>query len=330
MQKVALIGCGTMGRTHANGYTIIPEAKVVAVCDLNKEKAAALAALSGAKVYDDYKTMMDNEDVDILDICLPTFLHKKYAVDAMKRGVNVFSEKPIALTAEDAEEMIATAKKCNVKFSVGHVVRYFPSYRHVKELADSGRLGIPRLIRTTRNQGFPGWSWENWYQDYSRSGGPIVDLVIHDFDWVLDSFGDVERVFASSFNGEVPGQEHCMCILRLKNGAMAHIEGSWAYPQGSIFRMTYEVIGTEGQVEYDSLADAPIHMQTNKEGVHQDAFLNPMLGEYEPYAAEIRAFVQAVENNQEPKVTGEQALKALKVALACIESSKTQKSVVVK
>lgn len=330
MQKVALIGCGTMGRTHANGYLSIPEAKVVAVCDINAEKAAKLASLHGAKTYNDYKTMVENEDIDILDICLPTFLHKQYAVDAMKRGLNVFSEKPIALKVEDAEEMIRTAKECNVKFSVGHVVRYFPSYHQVKEMTEAGRLGSPRLIRTTRNQGFPGWSRENWYQDYSRSGGPIVDLVIHDFDWILDTFGDVERVYASSFNGDVKGQEHCMCILRLKNGAMAHVEGSWAYPQGSIFRMTYEVVGTDAQVEYDSVSDAPIHLQTNIDGIHYDTFSNPMLGLSDPYTAEIRSFILSVENNRDPEVTGEQALKALKVALACVESSKTQKAVVIK
>ena len=111
MKKVALIGAGTMGRTHCNAYLSIEDAKLVAVCDINEEKANMLCEKHGAKSYTDYETMISNEEFDILDICLPTYLHSKYAIDAMKRGKNVFCEKPIALTLEEAEEMTKTAKE---------------------------------------------------------------------------------------------------------------------------------------------------------------------------------------------------------------------------
>ena len=329
MKKVALIGAGTMGRTHCNAYLSIEDAKLVAVCDINEEKANMLCEKHGAKSYTDYETMISNEEFDILDICLPTYLHSKYAIDAMKRGKNVFCEKPIALTLEEAEEMTKTAKEYGVKFSVGHVLRFFPQYKNAVSIVNDGKIGSPRLIRTTRNQAFPNWSWENWYADYSKSGGPILDLVIHDIDWIIASFGDIERVYASSFNGKVEKQEHCMCILRLKNGAVAHVEGSWAYPQGSVFRMTYEVIGTDGEIEYDSVKDSPILIQTNNDGVHKNEYLNPMYGNAEPYGAEIRAFVEAVDQNKDVVIKGEDAIKALKVCLACIKSSETGESVTI-
>ena len=329
MKKVALIGAGTMGRTHANAYLSIPDAKLMAVCDLNAEKAEVLASRHGAAVYTDYESMVDEVDFDILDICLPTYLHSEYALDAMKRGKHVFCEKPIALTEEDAVLMARTAEECNVKFSVGHVLRFFPQYKNAVSIVKEGKIGNPRLIRTTRNQAFPNWSWENWYADYSKSGGPILDLVIHDIDWIIANYGDIARVYASSFNGNVPGQEHCLCILRLKNGAIAHVEGSWAYPQGSVFRMTYEVIGTDGEIEYDSVKDSPILIQTNTDGVHKNEYLNPMYGNAEPYGAELRAFIEAVDKGKDVVIAGEDAIKALKVCLACIKSSMTGESVVI-
>lgn len=322
MIRVALLGCGTMGRVHSGAYAKIPGASLVAVCDLQETKAAAVAAASGAKVFADFGSMMKGAEFDVLDVCLPTYLHREYAEKAMRAGKHVFCEKPVALTLEDARSMAAAADAAGVKFGVGHVLRYFPVYRSAADMAKEGRLGTPRLIRTTRNQAFPGWSWENWYADPAKGGGPIVDLVIHDFDWIIHNFGDVERVYAKSFGGKVERQDHCMCVLRLANGAIAHVEGSWAYPAGSAFRMTFEVVGTAGQVEYDSVADASVVKQTN-DGTHRIQYGSPVHGLLEPYAAEIAAFLDCVENGKEPPVDGAQAIKALEVALAAAESSRT-------
>ncbi len=323
MQRVAIIGAGTMGRTHCNAYLNIPDAQIVAVCDLDRSKAEGLAVRHGAAVFTSYEEMMSAAEFDILDICLPTYLHCKYALDAMEHGLHVFCEKPIALTEEDALKMIEKAEECNVRFTVGHVLRFFPSYSNAAELCREGRVGVPRLIRTTRNQAFPGWSWQNWYADYEKSGGPFVDLVIHDIDWIIHNFGEVERVYASSFNGKVERQEHGIAILRLKNGTICHVEGSWAYPKGSVFRMTYEIAGTDGDIEYDSVKDAPVWIQSSEDGQYRSDFLNPMSGPVEPYMLELKSFINAVEEGREPLISGQEALSALRVSLAALESSRT-------
>lgn len=323
MVRIALIGCGTMGRTHLSGYEKIEAAKVCAVCDLDREKAAKASNNHDAAVYTDFKTMMEEEQFDVLDVCLPTYLHREYAVFGMKAGKHVFCEKPVALTVEDAEEMVRTARECGVKFSVGHVLRFFPAYINAVEQIQSGRLGAPRLIRTTRNQAFPQWSWEGWYKDYAKSGGPIVDLIIHDFDWILHNFGEAERVYAKSFNAAVKEQEHCMAVLRLKNGTIAHVEGSWAYPAGSPFRTTFEIVGTRGQVEFDNLDTSPVVKQTCENGVYRLDRYSPVPGLKEPYTAELNEFIGCVEQDLEPAVTGEEAVKALRLCLAALESSKT-------
>ncbi len=224
---------------------------------------------------------------------------------------------------EDGEAMLEAAAANGVKFSVGHVLRFFPSYRQAQEQIETGRLGVPRLIRTTRNQAFPQWSWENWYQDYEKSGGPIMDLVIHDVDWIIRNVGAVERVFAKSFNGTVAGQEHCILLLRLKNGAIAHVEGSWAYPSGSAFHVTYEIVGTKAQIEFDNLSTSPVVKQTYEEGQHKLEAFSPVEGITEPYCAELNEFVRSIEYNLPLAVTGQEAIEALKVVLAGIQSSQT-------
>ncbi len=327
MVKVALLGCGTMGRTHANAYRSIDDAQVVAVCDIQPEKGEPLANSFNATYFDSFDSLLETEEFDVLDVCLPTYLHKEYSVRAMRAGKHVFCEKPIALTVEDANIMVATAQECGVKFSVGLVVRFFPAYANAAKIVESGQIGVPRLIRTTRNQGFPGWSWNNWYHDYSKSGGPEIDLAIHDFDWIIQNFGDVQRVYAKNYGGEVPSQDHSMCILRLKNGAMAHVEASWAYPSGTAFRTTFEIVGTKAQMEYDSVADAPLVKQKNQQGVHHIEYGNPVLGEKEPYTAELQQFIKHVKDDTQPVVSGQAAIKALKVALAAVESARTGKSV---
>lgn len=327
MVRIALVGCGTMGRTHSNGYKTIGNAQPVAFCDLHAGKAQALAAAHGAAAYTDFHTMLGEADFDVLDVCLPTYLHRDYAVAGMRAGKHVFCEKPLARSEEEALDMLAAAKTYGVKFSVGHVLRFFPNYAHAAGLAAAGRLGTPRLIRTVRNQAFPAWSWEGWYQDYEKSGGPILDLVIHDLDWIMHSFGAVQRVYAMSLNGKVPGQEHCLLVLRLQNGAIAHVEGSWALPNGAAFHMAYEVVGTKAQVEYDSLKDAPVVLETAPEGVHQVAYHSPMLGDMEPYTSELQKFIDCVERDTEPAVTGEEALNVLRVALAALKSSQTGRPV---
>ena len=328
MVKVAILGCGTMGRAHLTGYAGMGNVRVTALCDLEEKRARERKKLCGnAAVYTNFAELLKKADFDVLDICLPTYLHQEYAVRAMEAGKHVFCEKPVALTLEEAQCMIDTAKRCGVKFSVGHVLRFFPAYRKAAALVESGRIGTPRLIRTTRNQAFPGWSWEGWYEAYEKSGGPIVDLIIHDLDWILHYIGKAERVFAQSFNGKVRGREHCMVILRLQNGCIAHVEGSWAYPAGTDFHTTLEVVGTDGQLEYDNLASAPVIRHANEKGVYRMQRFSPVQGQEEPCCAELAAFVRCVENNEPPSVTGEEALEALRVALAALESSKTGKPV---
>lgn len=327
---VALLGCGTMGRTHAHAYASLIDVKVVAVCDIRKDKADALSSFLGCSSYTSFEAMSEELVYDVLDICLPTYLHPRYAIMAMQSGKHVFCEKPIALNIEDAALMITKAKEFQVKFSVGHVLRFFPQYAMAVQQIKAGKIGDPCLLRTTRNQAFPGWSWENWYQDVKKSGGPEVDLAIHDYDWLLRNFGPVERVYAKSLGTMHPSQMHSLAILRFRSGAMAHVEASWALPKGSEFRTTFELVGTDGQLCYDSSRDCPLRTQRTSEVGSLVTYDNPLSDELNPYRLELSAFLDAVRKNQEPPVSGEDAFCALQLALAVKESAMTGRVVHIK
>jgi UDP-N-acetylglucosamine 3-dehydrogenase len=323
MLKVAIIGSGTMGRIHSQAYLNILEAEVVAVCDRIEEKGKNISSLSNANYYKDFDEMIEREDIDIVDICLPTYLHKEYALKAIHHGKHVFCEKPIALNVKDAEEIVRAAKEKGVKFSVGHVVRFFSSYKSAVNMINEGKIGIPKLIRTTRTGSYPSWSWNDWYSNYELSGGPIIDLIIHDFDWIRYNFGEIKRVYAKSLGNKVYHKDHCLVTLRLENGAIAHVEGSWAYPDGSMFGSSFEIIGTKGQVEFDSRESSPIKKHIAKEQGVNVSLESPLYPWDEPYTMEIQSFIDSIINNTEPEVTGEEAIKSLKVSLAAVESSIT-------
>lgn len=325
--KIALLGCGTMGSTHSRAYEKMSDVELVAVCDIREDFAKDIADVHGSNVYSDFDEMLENEEIDMVDICLPTYLHREYVIKAMRQSKDVFCEKPVALTLEDAKEMMNVAKEEEVKFSVGHVLRFFPNYAKAAKRFTRNDLGAAKLIRTVRNQAFPMWSWDHWFKDYERSGGPYVDLMIHDIDWIIHNFGKVERVYARSKIAE--NQDHSLAILRLESGAIVHAEASWAYPQGSPFRMAFEIVGTDGQLEYDNQQDASIILQKTENEEFNMTKSSPDAKYEEPYYAELRSFIDHLIYDKELVVTPEQAYESLKVALALKESADKKQAILI-
>lgn len=326
--KVAILGAGTMGRVHSNSYLNIYNSRVAAVYDIDGEKARMVAAGHGAKAYVDFDEMFIKEEIDAVDICLPTYLHKEFALKVLQAKKHVFCEKPIALNINDAKEMVKEAENKKVKFSVGHVVRYFPAYSHAARLISDGKIGVPRLIRTARTGAYPSWCWQDWYSDHNLSGGTILDLVIHDFDWIRHNFGEIERVYAKNLHeSDQERRDHCLVVLRLKNGAIAHVEGSWAYPPGSVFGTAFEVVGTKGQVEFNSRESAPLKKHIYQDNTVKIVSESPLFSSEEPYTAELQDFVNCIIEDREPYVTAEDAVKALEISLAAVKSSKTGEAV---
>lgn len=315
MLNIGLAGSGLMGRTHSAALRRIPGARVVAVYSRTPDKARQLADEWGARVYTSLEGMLDDDIVDAIDICLPTHLHRNAVELACIKGKHIFCEKPIAPTAEDAQAMIDVCRQAGVVLMIGHSTRFNPESLAVREQLLNGALGNIGVVRTTRAGEFPAWA--SWYSDYGTSG-TLIDLAIHDFDFLRWCLGPITRVFANQVSaGKL---EHSQTILRFASGAMAHVEASWAYPPGTTLQIAIEAAGSNGLALFDRTSCSPVQTYMADCGGLAVSD-NPMAKN--SYVRELEHFLDCIRTGETPLTSGEEALQSLLVSLAAIRSAKT-------
>lgn len=191
MLKVALVGVGGISGAHISAWEAKEDSNLTALCDIRPEQ---MEKYPEKRHYTDFDEMLDKEEIDILDICLPTYLHADFSVKAMEKGINVICEKPVSLKKEDVKRVYECAEKNNVKFMIAQVLRFWPEYEIVKDIYDKGTYG-KLLSGSMRRLGLrPKWSWDNWMADENRSGLVPFDLHIHDSDFMVYAFGNPNKV----------------------------------------------------------------------------------------------------------------------------------------
>jgi predicted dehydrogenase len=320
--KLGLVGAGFMGGVHLNAYAGIPEVEVVGVADARPENAAAAATLVGARPYASYEELVAAEEVEVVDVCLPTPFHRELSVKAAADSKHVILEKPIARTLEDAAEILEAFSGGGQRLFVGHVVRFFPEYVAIKAMLDAGELGTVGVVRTSRRSPFL-TGWNDWYADWRASGGVLLDLVIHDFDFLRWTLGEVERVYARGVLGrEYNRLDYALVTLRFAGGAIAHIEGHWGYPGAFNYRI--EVAGSRALVTADSTE--PAQLELLRGPMAPDAPPSVVAGK-SPYQAELEHFAHCITTGEEPVVDARDAYEALRIGLATTESVLTGKPV---
>lgn len=311
--RVGLVGAGFMGGVHLNAYAAIPEVEVVGVADARIESAEAGAAIVGARPYGSYEELVAAEDVELVDVCLPTAFHRDIAVRAAAEGRHVILEKPISRTIEDAQEILDAFSGEGPRLFVGHVVRFFPEYVGIKEKIVAGDLGTVGVVRTSRRSPLL-FGWNDWYADWRISGGVLLDLVIHDFDFLRWALGEVERVYARGVLGhEYNRLDYALTTLRFESGAIAHVEGHWGFP--GPFNYSIEVAGSHALLTADSREPASLELI----GGAADDVVDLATGK-SPYEAELAHFVRCISTGEEAIVEGRDAYEALRIGLAATES----------
>lgn len=252
--RVGLAGLGQFGKLHASVLESLPGVRLVAVCDPRAEEvAAALALLDDARGFSDCDAMLDAEPLDALFIVSPEPLHASHALAAIERGIAAFVEKPLAMSAEEAERVAAAAAAARLPLQVGFVLRFDTQHTLLKAELDRGALGDIVSLRTKRNAS------KAWFPNFGDRAHPMQETAIHDIDlllWLAAS--PVVRVQAVERN--LSGMRYpdgCWALLELANGAVAIIETSWFVPAGApanvvtpAWRGTIdaeiEVVGTSG------------------------------------------------------------------------------------
>lgn len=320
--RVGIVGVGAMGSTHAAAWSTTA-AEIVGFVATSEEHAAPLARQYSARAYPSLAAMLP--DVDVVDVCTPTHLHHDMVLQAAAAGRHVICEKPLARTVAEGQAMIRRCRAAGVTLHVAHVVRFFPEYAGAKRAVDADRVGEVAVVRLKRNVFRPRKTRDNWFLDFERSGGMILDLMIHDFDYARWIAGEVATVYCKHIGDpSISPGDHGLAILTHRSGALSHVEGSWAYPPPT-FRTEFEIAGSQGLILHSSEATAPItqRMHAGDSDASGDVPLPSSPLHESPYATEIRAFHDAIASGAPVPVTAIDGLVALQIALAAIESTRT-------
>lgn len=296
MLKVGVIGIGGISRAHILAWSSMDDIELVALCDIRESQ---MERYDGIRKYTDMNEMLAKETLDIVDICLPTYMHADVSVKALEKGINVICEKPISMNYTDVERIYETAKKNNVKFMVAHVLRFWREYEILKNIYDTQKYGKLLSGSMMRLSAYPKWSWDNWMYDESRSGLVSFDLHIHDLDFMVYMLGKPKD---ATVNRVKDADRDYLHATYLYDDFFINIEASWFacnYPFKAEFRFQFEnaVVANEvGRLVIYQKDGTVIDMSENAEGDTGD--IN--LPKSDSYANEIRYFADCVKNGTEP------------------------------
>ncbi len=270
--KVGIIGLGFMGSTHFGIHKQLGMSDIIAVADVDERKTAGdwssiignigdsdnskPVDMSGIKAYSDAMDLINNPEVEVVDICVPTTLHAKYAVAALEKGKHVFCEKPIGRSAADAAVITAAAEKSDKFFMNGLCIRYWPEYRHAFELYTSGKLG--KMVSAVFKRVSPsihGNSWQDWFMKERESGSALLDLHLHDTDLVRYFFGKPLSVTSFGLKGfrSDAGIDHVVTNYDFGDGSLVMAEGGWAPAKTTPFEMSFQIVCEKGTIRFSEL-----------------------------------------------------------------------------
>ncbi len=333
--NVAIVGMGGMGWFHASKYLQMPGANLVAIADITPDRLSAErmvqiniagdtrpADLSAVRRYADASRLIAEENVDVVDICLPTYLHASYAVEALRRGRNVLCEKPMALALPDAGRMIEAAGQVGKMLMIAQCVRFWPEYRFLRDCVRDGRFGRLLSLNLTRIGGRPIWSWQNWFLDPARSGGPMQDLHIHDVDFVNYLLGKPDRLYCTARKSGATGTYDVMhTVFDYAGGAQVHLHAGWSNVQMP-FVASYDAWFERGFIRCDPRITPLVQVFDDmKKAAGRPAEFD---GAHDAYYNEIAYFLDCVRENRAPaECPPESARDSLGLLAKALESVET-------
>lgn len=302
MLRVGLIGCGFMGTMHANCYKNIEGVELVALADIRRDKAEELACGTNAKIYGDGKELIENAEVDVIDICLPTYLHAEYALLAMDKVKYVFVEKPVTLTKKEAKALLKKQAETGCEVQVGQVIRFWDEYVELKKIYDEGKYGRVVNANFRRLSPRPTWGWNGWLLDTALSGGAGQDLHIHDVDFVLSIFGKPKNFFTVRASGGEK-DSYVNTVMMYKDKAVS-VEGTWDLPASHPFEATFRVVFEKAVVENAGgkfmlyTDDGASEIVIEKKEIAGESFKGGNISDLGGYYNELVYFTDKAKNNE--------------------------------
>lgn len=325
--NVAVIGLGFMGAVHLKALNNIAKARVTAVVDESPERLAGdLSGIQGNlgrpgeamdfsafKKYSSIDLALRDEEIEAVDICLPTHLHRPVAIQALRAGKHVLVEKPMALNGDAADEMLAEADRAGRMLMVAQVLRFMPQYEALADVIAAGTIGAVHSAFFRRRTATP--TWAAWEFDSSKNGGGVFDLLVHDVDFCLRLFGAPEAISSVGTDAMQKGVDMVVGEFYYPAIGNVTITGGWHHIGEYPFSMEYTVIGDRGTVEFNSDGRPPALYETGKKA--QALKLN----DHDGYQAEIEYFVECCATGAAPvRCPPEDSAKAVKLARIMVDS----------
>ena len=326
-KRVAVVGAGFMGSMHAAILGQAPGCELAAIVDRDVALAQAVAARTGAaKAYASHEELLDAERLDLVSICTPDNLHRAPALAVAAAGVDLFIEKPIASTVEDARAIIAAAEAAGVKLGVGYLLRFDPRYARAKEMIREGRVGTPIHLYARRNSART--------EGPKRYGGKLplaLHVTVHDVDlalWLLEGQEPVS-VYAQQTDlllGPSGTQDSIAAIVRFSGGTVVNFESAWSLPSGTRYMIDarLEVIGTDGFLEVQC-GDSGLHFADAAKSQEIDTQHWPeregRIGG--DLREQLHGVLDWLDGADRPVASGQDALRSLDLTLAMIRSAET-------
>ncbi|WP_155767542.1 Gfo/Idh/MocA family protein [Sporosarcina ureilytica] len=333
--KVAVIGCGSIAKNrHLGEFDHNPNVEIVAVCDIVEERVQEVAEQYGVKAYTNYEDVLKIEEIDAVSVCLPNYLHAPVSIAALEAGKHVLCEKPMATSIEEADAMIEAAKKNDRKLMIAHNQRFVSSHQKARALIESGEVGKIFSFRSAFGHGGP----ETWSADGKDSWffkkdeafiGAMGDLGVHKTDLLRyllgEEFVEVASFIETSAKDFANVDDNAVCILKSESGIIGTLAASWAYTAGednsTIIYGEHATLRLEDDPNYSLIVQYKNGevvkyelgaIQSNEDGGQTTSHT-------------IDHFVEAVLENKEPLIDGEEGKKSLEVILAALESMETKK-----
>ena len=327
---IAVWGAGFAGDFHVKGWQNVRlrgyDVEVVAIVNRTKSRAEKLMQKYGIEHhFDDLTQMLDSSlasQVDAVDICLPTFLHAEYCKKGLEAGKHVLCEKPMALTYAECQDVLTVAEGAPGKFMIAHCVRFFPAYEYLNETVESGRFGRLLELSMWRGGPPPGWSWQNWLLDHKRSGGGVLDLHVHDADFVHYLLGEPRAVCSTAAVGVSGGYDAVESQYIYDDKMAVRAGANLSLPTGFSFEAHFMAAFEKGCLRFSSAERRGLLEITGKGSTH------PHLPEKNGYQEEIAYFVSCIQNDEMPAVvTPESSAFSVRLIEAERESVETGRSV---
>lgn len=327
MFRIAIVGAGYIGQLHANvlqgGFK---NTSVVAIVDTVEDKGRKLALNTGAVYYRDFDTMLKREELDVVAICTPTFLHTDMVVKSAEAGIQIFCEKPLAHTVNDAVHMIDAVKKNNIKAMAGHVLRYWPVYVKAKEIVGNNELGKPLHCYCERLLTIPTYLENDWNMNTSL-GGVALDVQIHDLDFLIWLFGKPKSVESKGvYDESYGGWLHIQSSVKFNHDIVGLVQAGWGFPTRFPFTMGFRILCENGTIEWNFRAGKLLEERDKQAGliVYDTSGSTHTIDvdQTDPFILQWKYFLDCLENNKKiDNATFEDGKEALSLALATIKSS---------